>query len=236
MINRLLQTIDQKKHIKEEITEALLYKNRFMKSGFIILSILGALSISQISLSLVTKDIITIKSYSDLVNYYTVFVFITGLFILPYHFSHYGLNNKNLKLNLILGLTIGSVLAAIVIFLRIYSANNGVASSAFTFKLKFTDIVYPLFVLSQEMVMKGYIQGYFIILFGEGRKNKFTAIFIASWIFAMLHSAFGIYVFMLVFLYAILTGYLFEKTRSVIGVSIIHYAAGAALYYFSSLT
>ena len=166
-------------------------------------------------------------------NFYSFFIVLIGIIVLPYHPSHYGINLNNLKFNLTvcLGLGIlGLILTLLIRYFLFIKAGN--SDFDFDFSFRFFYLIYPLTAIMQEIIIKGFFQSYFVAAFEGLRYKRLFAILLSSLVFAQLHLIFGFAFVALTFLYSILTGFLYEKTRSIVGISIIHFLIGAGFIYF----
>lgn len=200
---------------------------------FLNLGLLVIYSLALTGLYLKYETTFSLMIIENLINI-SIFLFaVLGLFILPYHPQFYGINLNGWKHNLVIGLSAGISLALVIWGLRIVLPDYGVEWLRINPQFKWDYLLYPIFVLSQEWVIKGYIQSYFMSVFGK--QKKWLAIFVTAFLFSSLHLVVGVHLVAATFVFGIVTGWWYEKTRSILGVSIVHYFLGAAFLYFSYL-
>jgi len=212
-----------------------LYKNRLRKSVFIILSLVCAFSINILCIFLNLKYGFSLQKVSIIMQVLLTVVFIAGIILLPYHPCHYGLNCNNLKRNIVTGISAGSAFLAVVILIRYNLFRSGYHHFGFCLSLTLTSFLYPVIVVIQETIIKGFFQSYFIVVMEKYRFSRFFAVFIASYIFAQFHILYSIPFFLMTFGFAFITGWIYERHRSIVGVSIIHFMAGGGFLFFSNM-
>ena len=83
------------------------------------------------------------------------------------------------------------------------------------------------------LIVEGFFQSYFIAVFDGLKYSKFLSICLASFIFAQFHLIYGIPVVLLTFLFSFILGWFYEYSRSLVGVSIIHFLTGAGFLFCS---
>ncbi len=201
---------------------------------FIISGILGASFVNAVCMFLSYDYAVPVLILVDSVNVYVTLFFVLGLFFMPYHPRHYGLNLNKPRETLGIGLGAGIPSVFIVILIRWYLYNEGMTDFGFNPGLKFSYVIYPVFVLAQEVVVKGYLQSYFVVLLGKYKFGKPVAILISAVIFAQFHLLLGIPIFLFTFGYGVFTGWLYERSRSVTGIALLHFFAGFTLLNFSN--
>jgi membrane protease YdiL (CAAX protease family) len=224
--------LTKKDHLHEEITTEILYKNRVIKSRFVLMNLLGAFTINIFTFYFYHHKFITLNNVMMLIHLYSAVALLSGFIYLPYHPKYYGFNLNKLSFSLKYGLLIGALCAGVALLVRYNLISGG--SSQYTFQFYFIPtmrmiIIYPFIALMQEAVIKGYIQSYIIALYEGGKNSRILANVISSLVFAQLHIAFGLDVVLGTFALSLVTGWMYEHTRSLLGSSIIHYLTGLGL-------
>jgi membrane protease YdiL (CAAX protease family) len=237
MINFIKQKMQSKNHKSEDITAEILYKNRVSKSVFFVLIMIFSFSLNALFIYLNLKYNFNGTIAVNILQFYFITAAILGFIFLPYHGKHYGINLYGLKFNILSGLLIGILGLIISLNLRIYMFNSGIKEFGFYFDpfifcVRF--VFYLLFSISQELVTKGYFQSYFVAVFDNVKFKKVYSILLASLVFSQFHILYGLWLVAGTFLYSVITGFYYEKTRSILGVSIIHFLTGSAIFFFSS--
>lgn len=193
------------------------------------------MSLSTMMLYAIAFHNLDTKLASDIVCTTAAIIGAAGLFLLPYHPKHYGLNLYNLKQNLSWGIGIGIALSIISVGIRIWLVKMGYKQFEFYPHVDATLLIYPIFALSQELVIKGYFQSYFIALLKDNSHGQYIAILIASLVFGQLHVFMGMPVAAVTFLYALISGIIYEKSRSILGLTIIHTMVGLVFLNWSKV-
>ena len=230
-----------KEHPHKDITPDVFYKNRFTKVSFVMVASLSILSINTFSLYLYFEKILSIFWVINAINILTVIIFSAGLYFVPYHIRHYGLHKEKMGRNVLIGLCVGLALFVPACWYRSVMLHNGYD----IYRISITAgsivnllLLYPLSAFIQELVVKGYLQTALVSIFGKKKSGKFAAIILSSLVFCQLHIHYNMYmphIILFAFLFSVVTGYIFEKTRSVIGITVIHYLCGAAMTAFLTL-
>ena len=159
-----------------------------------------------------------------------------GFVFLRYPPEQSGLNFNRLRLNLLFGFCFGAAGLAVAMTGRYYLIQSG----SEIFKLNLSGLsfayflLYPITATVQEVVVKGVFQNYFNTVLENNGKNKFLAVIFSSLIFAQFHLVFGIFIALCAFLFGIVTGMFYQKTRSVVGISIAHFLIGSGFVQFAS--
>ena len=144
-------------------------------------------------------------------------------FLVPlYSYKYYGMNFFEFKRNIKYGLTYGFLLGLIVFLIRYYFVSIGMDCFKYSGITYDSLILYPIIAIVQEIVVKGYAQTFLVTTFKGMKYSKFIATLISALLFAKYHIIFGVIVTLLTFFFGIVTGYIYEKTHSVVGVSIMH--------------
>ena len=208
------------------------YKHKVKQSLFFMIVLNGCYLLTLVCMRLQASDIITTGVYVKLMFLYSVCMSFLGLFYLPHRPSHYGMNLNDLRFNLLWGTLLGILFAGFAVILRFYFVSKGRMEFAFNPIPEWEFFLYPFSVLAQEMIIRGYLQTYFISLFDYTIANKWIAILFSSIIFALLHLMYGFQVTIYCFLFSFVLSIFFDKTRSLVGVTIIHFLVGTAMFYF----
>jgi len=169
----------------------------------------------------------------DLLNLYTLVNGIFAIFFLPYHPVNFGLNLNRWKFNLIFGLILGFAGMGISITARYVMVLNGYMEFDFVPIFKLKKLLYPGVCLAQDFMVRGVFQSYFVSIFDGSKNNKLTAIFFSSLMFSQLHLTYGFAPMALTFIFSFLLGLFYERSRSLLGVTIIHFFTGAGFHFFS---
>lgn len=161
-----------------------------------------------------------------------VMMFILGKFVLPPSARRYGLNTRKLKLNIVLGLALGILfmIAAVMLRYHLYRSGNHDYGWRFSyFSVLKLIIVYPVSVIAQESIIKGFFQDYLADRFSPARYGLPISIILSSLVFAQFHLVVGFPLFMATFVYSMCTGFIYYHTESVVSISLIHFLGGAGL-------
>jgi membrane protease YdiL (CAAX protease family) len=220
----------------ENIKE-MLYKNGLRESLFLMLAFLGAFIVCNLGMYFYSSKSISNRMFGDLCNGYFFTVVALGFVFLPFSPKKYGFNFNKLKYNLFSGSLIGIAGCLCAVLSRLYLVNNGYRE--FAFNVNPTNmlrclILYPVVAFSQETVTKGYFQTYFVAML-EGMPGKKTlSIGISSLVFSCFHILFGLPVALFTFIFSFCTGFIYEKSRSLTGVWLIHVLTGLGFFLFST--
>lgn len=212
--------------ILQNRVKALLYFDVFLGMVFIVYSTL---------LIAVFKYNLRTEHFPIALDIFMALAIIIGLIFLPYPFKYYGLNFNNIEKSLKQIWIFGAISLTVVIISRVILVKNGFNEYAFNFKIDKTIIYYPISAIIQETICKGYLQSHFKSIFSDRAYGKIAAIILSALIFAQLHLVFGFSIYIITFIYAVITGFLYEETRSVFAVSVIHFIAGVGLFYFNNI-
>ncbi len=239
MLKKVLSVLASKRHQRYMITREILIANRLKKSSFFLLAIFGYTAVYVIGLYLHFVYHLSESIYADILYVYFALLVFIGIIELPYHPEHYGFNLKYLKWNLITGITIGAAgaLAAILIRIKIlvyYNPSFQFYTQNIGFDIMHFLFLYPLIVIVQEIVCKGFFQTYFFSMFSQHKMKKHIAVIISSFIFALSHLILGGQFFFITLLFSIILGYVYEKSRSLVGVVLLHYLTGVGMFFLSS--
>lgn len=237
MINRLIRSIynyiSKFKSSTKDLNNLRIAENRVVKSIFFMISLNGCYILIIICLPLYQSGKLSQAETVNSIFAYCAFTSLLGFVYLPYHPKHYGVNLNNLKYNLFWGLLIGLNLLVISILIRFVLIEQGFTEFEFNPRQNlFSVSLYPLSALSQEIVIRGFLQSYFFALFRNTKLQYLLSIGFSSIIFSAFHVMFGYIICILAFIFSIFMGIFYEKTRSLIGVFIIHSLTGLALFYF----
>ncbi|MCB1157075.1 MAG: CPBP family intramembrane metalloprotease [Leptospiraceae bacterium] len=217
---------------KKKLKKKFIYKNRVRESVFFMLSLNGSYIISLSCMVLFRDGLIRSETYVKILFAYTCLTVLLGVFYLPYKLKHYGLNRKKLIYNLKMGSLLGLIGLILAVLIRISLVKSGRLEFRFRAIPEWEFFLYPFSVMAQETMIRGYLQSYFISLFDGSKKNEFVAIFLSSIIFGIMHLMYGFILAGLAFLFSIILGYFYRKSESLVGVLIIHFMTGTAMFYF----
>lgn len=238
MLTPIARFLDRKNHDFHEINQELLYRNRLVKSIFFLIILTGSLTLNTFLLSLFYTQVITGYHVFYGIQVFMLISVILAVIILPYHPRHYGFNLNRLQFNILSGLGVGLLGLAATVLLRVYLVRMGITAYTVTitpFSLIDGLLYYPVIVLVQESMTKGFFQSYFVAVFESTSINRILAIGLGSLIFAQFHLFYGLPIFVFTFVFNCLTGWLYERSRSLVGVWIIHYLMGMGLFFGCSL-
>lgn len=170
------------------------------------------------------------------------------IIFMPHHPSKYGLHLKFWKGELTIGLIIGIIgmfISAIVgkslVSTGFKTTENIVLGTNWSGLFSSHNLQFMFFYLVgsfiQETVSKGYFQSYLIGIFSKrgfkGITVKSAAIIISSLFFSLFHATGGIYLCIITFTFSILLGILYERKRSLIAISLIHFFCGTGAFLVS---
>jgi membrane protease YdiL (CAAX protease family) len=220
-----------KKKIKNQ-SEKLKYKTRLNQSVFFILALNATYMISLFCMVLFRDGEISSTQYVKIMFLFITLVVVSGFFLLPHRMRYYGLNLKEWRFNLKFGFLFGLICTISAIWIRMELIKQGKVEFQFRIFPEWEFYIYPLSVFSQEMMTKGYLQNYFQSIFDHTEFNTFLAIFISSLIFGLMHLMYGFGIMILSTLFSILLGIFYNQTKSLLGVYIVHFMTGTALFYF----
>lgn len=231
-MQQLLSWLDAKLHRRRDIDTKRLYQNRLTKTAFFWIALLLSNTFTLFSLNLFYEKKLTINQFSDALHIFMTGVIVGAFVLLPYHPKHYGLNFHRFRYNLVWGLAFGGFgfFAALgVRYLLLAWGNENINPSV---EMQLPNLVRYIFVtLAEEIMIKGLFQSYFIALFDWFPYKKYLAVGLASLIFAQFHIFLGIPAFLVMFGYSFLSGLWYERSRSIVGVTLLHFIVGAAILY-----
>jgi membrane protease YdiL (CAAX protease family) len=213
----------------------MLYKKRVAKSVFFITAII----LSNTLIALLTAAHINYKFDANLItriyDIWFLILLVFGIFYLPYHPKYYGLNLNKLKYNLIIGFGIGGAGMLIAVIIRLMLIKYGHDEFRFNFSALsiMLCVLYFFSCFLQEALSRGFFQSYFIAVFTKTRSNRIIAIFLTALVFAQFHYIYSSGLALASFIYCFSTGFIYEKTRSIAGITIIHFLIGASMIQFT---
>ncbi len=230
--------LNTKNHSFHDINRELLYKNRLTKSIYFIMLLITACTVNVFIVYYALNKTISLLIVDRIFDLFIYTSLVIGLVVVPYHPRNYGFNLNKLKENLIIGFGLGLVFVGIGISFRLYLSGDGAINFNFNGNMSrfFIDLLYyPLCSFSQEALFRGVFQSYFIAILGKSKRYRLISIIIPSIIFGQFHILYGgIPVFFGAFALSIMLGFIYERSRSLVAVTIIHFFAGAGLFFFSS--
>lgn len=238
MIKKIKKIVDDKEHEYHEISKEILYKNRLVKSVYFMLLLIFSFTINVFIVYFNLNGKINGTVAINIIQIYMFIGVALGIILLPYHHKYYGFTLNKLKFNLLTAIPVGLVGLTLSIIVRVYMYKTGGKEFGFYFNpLVFTIrfFSYILICIIQEAITKGYFQSYFIAVFDGLKYNKALSISIASLVFAQFHILYGFHLVLITFVYSVLSGIYYEKSRSLVGVSIVHFFCGAGIFFFSKL-
>ncbi|MEM7181363.1 MAG: CPBP family intramembrane glutamic endopeptidase [Spirochaetota bacterium] len=221
---------------KEKTTnlkKAKVYENRLKQSIFFMFTVNGSYMLSLCCMYMFKEGIITQAIFVRTLFVYITITGLLGILYLPYSPIHFGLNTNRWRWNLKWGLQIGIFTTVLSLLFRFYLVASGRVDYRFQFSPGWDFYTYPISVFSQELVIRGYLQSYFVGLFSTSQYKRTIAILFSSMIFGVLHLMYGFLVAFMAYVFSILLGFFYEKTRSILGVCIIHFCTGISLFFFS---
>ncbi len=200
-------------------------ETKFFNMVFIVTFFMNYLMVSALK-----KGIITIPIFNNILTFYMVGIIASGFLFLPYTPGKFGIHLNNFKYNVLVGLGIGTIGLAFSLTIRYFLYKSGNTSFGFNSNITFFTLTYPLGSFVQETVTKGFLQDYMLSVFKNSKLKAFLSIIASSAVFGVLHIACGIPVIILAFLFSCTTGIVYHKTKSIVGVSIIHFMTSAGLF------
>jgi membrane protease YdiL (CAAX protease family) len=237
MLQSLSRFLSAKEHQYQEISPVQMYKNRAQYAGLFLVIFTAMALLNALLLYFVMQNQLTGSRAADIGNIFLVFVLLLALYFSPYHPRHYGLNLNHWRYNLMWGGLWGVVLGALAVVYRVVMVKQGDALSGFYFSyfsIFYRLTIYVVVSLCQEIVARGYMQSLLVGLFDGIPYARLWAIILASLVFAQLHIMMGLGVFVVAFIFGCLAGFFYERSRSILGVFMIHYIGGLGLLLFSS--
>lgn len=227
----------EKHHVYDEISPELLYRNRVTKARFFLIHLLASFTLNLFCMYLYFLQRLSGFAALNIFMTYMGVLILSGIILLPYHPTHYGLNLNKLAFNLRLGLGVGAVGLVAAVGCRCWLVRAGYQEFAFVwmpgdFLRRF--ILYLIMAPMQELVVKGYFQSFFMAMFEHLPARRALSIVTASFVFAQFHLIYGLPVVLITFVFACVTGWIYEQSRSCVGVTLIHFLTGAGLLFFSN--
>ncbi|MBN2511247.1 MAG: CPBP family intramembrane metalloprotease [Spirochaetales bacterium] len=214
------------------ITETELYKNRTKKALFNMICIASMMGLSLISMHMFHRGHLDKEGYATLTKILLVSLFWGGHYFLPYPLSCYGLNTNNMQKVLKESISIAFILLGLCVGYRYLLATHGVKEMQFRLHLRLDILFYPVFAFLQEIITKGFVQSYLVAALDGFKHRRLYAIIVSSIVFALTHLIHGYSVFAGLFVFSLLTGWFYERSRNIWGVTIIHTILGWSLFYF----
>ena len=214
-------------------------REHFSELAFLVAGLILSAAVSRTVSAIVRNYGFPLYWHTIVVELWFVAILVLSALFLPFHPLRYGLTAKNLKKNLLLGLGFGLAGALAATILRLTMVEAGHDELRYRFSganLLFT--VTNLFtVVLQELVSKGIFQNGLRRMFELGgvRKSASAAVILTAVVFAEFHMVYGEWVAAIAFIYGLVTGWVFEKTGSIVGISIVHFTVGLAMFHFSAL-
>lgn len=225
----------QKKCQETYITKETILLNRLRSSTFFNI-VMGTLFLvnSTLIVSVYKYETIDTRLFPVYIDIVLFIILIMGLIMLPYPFKYYGINFNKFKKNIKLGFKYGGIAFLMAFITRTILVFMGNEDQRFVWNVNIFILYYPISSMVQEIVAKGYLQTHFTMVFKERKYGKIISIFIASVFFAQFHFVYGVEALIVTFIYAVITGFIYEETKSFMGVSIIHFLAGISFFYFTA--
>jgi hypothetical protein len=200
----------------------------------VILMLIVASTALALGYNLIITGKINTTGYLTFIRFVTFGGCAVGYLILPYNLRMHGFASNRLtwRYNVKYGLLVGISIFCIVYFGKKYVMTGTVIPLDAVFNSTvYGYISYALFSIAQEIMSKGILQTVCVSLWIDKTKYyKFISILIASLWFSQCHIVFGVEVYIVTMIYGLATGYFYEKTRNITGVSIIHVCAGVGLF------
>lgn len=207
--------------------------------NFYMLAMMGLFCVNLLTMFFYYNNKLSLQVANAIAQIFSGFLILAGMCVLPSQPGQHGFNLNKLKMNITYGILFGFIGFMFAVLVRIYLIQNGIHYFKFSTDNIFLNvvlnvIVYPIFVIIQESATKGYFQTFFIKMYDHLKYNRELGIVISSLLFALFHIMLGIEVFICVFIFSVLLGIFYEKSRSLVGVLIIHYMTGFGLFFLSN--
>lgn len=214
------------------------HQNRVKKSRFVISALIGANAISTAGLALHHASILPAAHYAGILYIYMLGMLVLGKLFLPYPPASYGFDFSDWRRDTLEAVGISTLLILFTIAARIELVKAGFSNFAYrpangVFDTVLSVVLYLAAAMIQEAVTRGYFQSYFVAIFEKGPANKILAIVLSSVVFAQFHLVYGFAVAGLSFFFSLFLGWLYERRRSILGVSIVHASLGMGMLFFS---
>jgi len=232
MLVRIKNLYNKNKSKIKNISKKKVYKNKVIQSLFFMIALNGNYLLALVCMVLFRDGIISSSLYVKIIFLYTLFMVIIGAFSLPYKMKHYGWNLNGVEFNLKWGILLGILGALIAIWIRLKLVEQGREEFRFNPNPEWELYIYPISVMAQETMTKGYLQNYFEHMFDKTNKSRLIAILFSSIIFGLMHLMYGFLIMGLSVLFSVALGLFFDKTKSLLGVFIVHFFIGTAMFYF----
>lgn len=217
---------------KKNLSQKKVYKNKVKQSLFFMIALNGNYLLALVCMVLFRDGIITSTAYVKIIFIYTLIMVLMGVFYLPYKMQHYGWNWNGYKFNLLWGFVLGVLGAGAAVYTRYMLVRQGRTEFAFNPTPEWELYIYPISVIAQETMTKGYLQNYFEHMFEKTSMNRLIAILFSSIIFGLMHLMYGFLIMFLSTIFSVVLGFFFDKTKSLLGVFIVHFLIGTAMFYF----
>lgn len=214
------------------ISDEIYFKNKVSVAAFVLLTVVIIYTVNLYLVMLFYQNQVPFLKIYGTIIFLMLICLILGFSILPYRMADYGLRFDKLKYNVIIGLTYGTAGMAIALTFRYIMVLNGNETMGFHPGLQLFDALSPVCAVLQEWITKGYLQTCLISVLGYSKPKKYAAITVSSLVFAQFHMIMGFQIFILAFIFSFILGIIYEKTRSIIGISIIHFFVGFSLFSF----
>ena len=214
-------------------------RQRFSEFAFLVAGLILSAAVSRTVSAVVRTYNFPLYWHTIVVELWFVAILVLGALFLPFRPRRYGLTAKDLSKNLFLGLGFGltGALAATILRLKMMEAGHEELMYRFSGANLLFTITNLFTVILQELVSKGVFQSGLRRMFQLGgvRKSAPAAVILTAVVFAEFHLVYGEWVAAIAFIYGLVTGWVFEKTGSIVGISIVHFMVGLAMFHFSAL-
>lgn len=231
-INPVVNLYSKNKSKAKNISKKKIYKNKVQQSKFFMIALNGSYMLSLVCMVLFRDHEITAGMYVKIIFIYTLVMVLFGLFYLPYKMKYYGFNTWNLRYNITRGFPLALIGVCAAVYIRYLLVENGRSEFAFNPNPEWELYIYPISVIAQETMTKGFLQNYFEHMFDKTEQSKLISISLSSLIFSLMHLMYGFIIMGLSFLFSVMLGIFFDKSKSLIGVFIVHFLIGTAMFYF----
>jgi membrane protease YdiL (CAAX protease family) len=225
MVRTLLSKIFRKEqHPMYAMEREKLLENRLSMTVFFIFAFTGSSTVDLFLFYLYLKNSLTMDQYQMITVIFFAVLLCIGYWIIPYHPRHFGLRISGWQKSVSDGLLFGGIGFGIALTATMYLISTGLYSLSFNFEVK--NLFYPISALVQEAAIKGLFQSYLMAILDGHQGRKWVAIGIPALIFAQFHLVMGIPMFFLSYIFCFITGWIYERNRSIISVWIIHLLTG----------
>ncbi len=226
---------------KNSLKDEDFHANRIVKSRFYVVGLVLFLVVNNFLMYFYSKGAFPVDYIFFYLHVFFALHIICAVLFLPYPPNVYGFNFNKPKRSFRMIFFVGIILVTTAISVRVYLIYKGHDQFKIHQFLLTRDAYkyvtyYPLSALLQEAVTKGFFQSFFFSLFSDSqpRFKRVLAIGCSSLLFAQCHLALGLVVYLASLVLSIILGYVYEDSRSLFAVTVLHYLTGVTLFFLTN--